>query len=94
MNDNLKYEELKEKFNRIGYVFSKNSFKRGYTATRNIGDGWTDANAPMVKFQGLPSAKKWLDKKIEWLNMTEQQREEQVYKEFKEWEREMEAKNR
>lgn len=85
LNNDLDYQELKKKFAEIGYVFSKNDFKRGYSAARDIGSGWTDSNSAIIKFQGLTSAKNWLNNELEWLSMTEDQREEKIEKEYQEF---------
>lgn len=79
-----KFEELKEKFASMSYVFTKSDYKQSYAAAKDIGGGWTDANARITKFRGLNEAEKWIENEIKWINMTDDEKAEQIDKEMAE----------
>lgn len=60
-NMNIRFKELRKKFDDMGYVLSKNN-DGSYSSAKDIGDGWTDSNSIVTPFKNLDEAEKWLDK--------------------------------
>lgn len=80
------FNELKERFDKLGFVLSRDTDGRRYRAAKDIGDGWTDANGLKVTFRGLGEAEEWLEERIRMNGMTEYDKLKEYEKVMKTWE--------